>query len=179
MLIPGTFITKDRSHLVPTASSGTPTHDINGNSVAVVQLLRCVRLFVTPWTTAYQSFLSLTTSQSLLKLWHWIDARLNWQCYLTDVIYMNYGFYDEISTFILRLFYLLPTILSKWFFPLFTLLISGLVRLVPDLWRKRILNSFYTFTCSLHGLPDTTFTKNIKLHSLYFSKPTLLSSSGR
>ena len=44
VLIPWTFITtKDRSHLVvPTASSGTPTHDINENSIAVVQLLRSV-----------------------------------------------------------------------------------------------------------------------------------------
>ena len=33
-----------------------------------VQLLSCVQLFVTPWTTAHQSSLSFTTSQSLLKL---------------------------------------------------------------------------------------------------------------
>ena len=69
LLIPGTFITtKDRSHLVPTASSVTPTHDINGNSVAVVQLLRCVRLFATPWTTAHQASLSFTISWSFFKL---------------------------------------------------------------------------------------------------------------
>ena len=36
--------------------------------VAVVQLLSCVRLFVTPWTVARQTSLSLTISQSLLKL---------------------------------------------------------------------------------------------------------------
>ena len=34
----------------------------------VVQLLSCVRLFVTPWTAARQAALSPTTSQSLLKL---------------------------------------------------------------------------------------------------------------
>ena len=33
-----------------------------------VQLLSRVRLFVTPWTAAYQACLSLTVSQSLLKL---------------------------------------------------------------------------------------------------------------
>ena len=33
-----------------------------------VQLLSCVRLFVTPWTAACQAFLSITNSWSLLKL---------------------------------------------------------------------------------------------------------------
>ena len=33
-----------------------------------VQLLNCVRLFVTPWTAAHQASLSITNSQSLLKL---------------------------------------------------------------------------------------------------------------
>ena len=33
-----------------------------------VQSLSCVRLFVTPWTAARQSFLSITNSWSLLKL---------------------------------------------------------------------------------------------------------------
>ena len=33
-----------------------------------VQLLSCVRLFVTPWTAAHQASLSITSSQSLLKL---------------------------------------------------------------------------------------------------------------
>ena len=33
-----------------------------------VQLLSCVRLFVTPWTAACQASLSFTTSRSLLKL---------------------------------------------------------------------------------------------------------------
>ena len=33
-----------------------------------VQLLSCVWLFVTPWTAAHQAFLSITNSQSLLKL---------------------------------------------------------------------------------------------------------------
>ena len=34
----------------------------------VVQLLSCVRLFVTPWTAAHQASLSIAISQSLLKL---------------------------------------------------------------------------------------------------------------
>ena len=33
-----------------------------------VQLLSCVRLFETPWTAAYQASLSITNSQSLLRL---------------------------------------------------------------------------------------------------------------
>ena len=33
-----------------------------------VQLLSCVRLFVTPWTAAHQASLSITNSQILLKL---------------------------------------------------------------------------------------------------------------
>ena len=34
----------------------------------VVQSLSCVQLFVTPWTTACQAYLSFTISQNLLKL---------------------------------------------------------------------------------------------------------------
>ena len=33
----------------------------------VVQLLRCVRLFLAPWTAAHQASLSFTISQSFLK----------------------------------------------------------------------------------------------------------------
>ena len=36
--------------------------------VVVVQFLSCVQFFVTPWTSAHQSSLSFTISQSLLKL---------------------------------------------------------------------------------------------------------------
>ena len=35
---------------------------------SVVQALSCVRFFATPWTTARQASLSITDSQSLLKL---------------------------------------------------------------------------------------------------------------
>ena len=35
---------------------------------ASVQSLSCVRLFATPWTVAHQASLSITNSQSLLKL---------------------------------------------------------------------------------------------------------------
>ena len=38
------------------------------NSWCVVQLLSRVRLFATPWTAAHQASLSITNSQSLLKL---------------------------------------------------------------------------------------------------------------
>ena len=38
------------------------------SSVVVVQLPSPVRLFLTPWTAAHQASLSLTNSQSLLKL---------------------------------------------------------------------------------------------------------------
>ena len=34
----------------------------------VVQLLSCVQLFATPWTAAHQASLSITNSQSVLKL---------------------------------------------------------------------------------------------------------------
>ena len=37
-------------------------------AVLIIQLLSCVHLFVTPWTTACQFSLSITISQSLLKL---------------------------------------------------------------------------------------------------------------
>ena len=37
-------------------------------SVSSVQLLNCAQLFVTPWTAAHQAFLSMTNSQSFLKL---------------------------------------------------------------------------------------------------------------
>ena len=36
--------------------------------ISSVQLLSCVRLFVTSWTIACQASLSITNSQSLLKL---------------------------------------------------------------------------------------------------------------
>ena len=36
--------------------------------VSSVQLLSCVRFFATPWTAACQASLSITSSQSLLKL---------------------------------------------------------------------------------------------------------------
>ena len=38
------------------------------SSVSSVQLLSCVQLFVIPWTAAHQASLSITNSQSLLKL---------------------------------------------------------------------------------------------------------------
>ena len=38
------------------------------NKFSSVQSLSCVWVFVTPWTTAYQAPLSITNSQSLLKL---------------------------------------------------------------------------------------------------------------
>ena len=40
----------------------------NDHQFSSVQSLSCVRLFVTPWTAACQASLSITNSQSLLKL---------------------------------------------------------------------------------------------------------------
>ena len=37
-------------------------------AISSVQSLSCVRLFATPWTAACQAYLSITNSQSLLKL---------------------------------------------------------------------------------------------------------------
>ena len=37
-------------------------------AAVVVQSLRCLQIFVTPWTAAHQASLSITNSQSLLKL---------------------------------------------------------------------------------------------------------------
>ena len=42
--------------------------DDNQPQFSSVQLLSCVRLFVTPWTAACQASLSITNSRSLLKL---------------------------------------------------------------------------------------------------------------
>ena len=41
---------------------------INHTSLSSVQSLGCVWLFATPWTAAHQASLSITNSQSLLKL---------------------------------------------------------------------------------------------------------------
>ena len=42
---------------------------VNANYyISSVQFLSCVRLFATPWTTARQASISMTNSQSLLKL---------------------------------------------------------------------------------------------------------------
>ena len=45
-----------------------PHFQLRINQFSSVQLLSCVQLFVTPWTEACQSSLSITNSQSLLKL---------------------------------------------------------------------------------------------------------------
>ena len=37
-------------------------------AISSIQSLSCVRLFATPWTAACQAYLSITNSQSLLKL---------------------------------------------------------------------------------------------------------------
>ena len=46
----------------------TLTLGMGGEYIYSVQSLSCVRLFVTPWTAAHQATLSITNSQSLLKL---------------------------------------------------------------------------------------------------------------
>ena len=52
----------------PSSQSNSHMHIPFHTSVAVVQLLSCVWLSVTPWTAARQASLSFTISQSLLKL---------------------------------------------------------------------------------------------------------------
>ena len=44
------------------------THRFRKQTISSVQSFSCVRLFATPWTTARQASLSITNSQSLLKL---------------------------------------------------------------------------------------------------------------
>ena len=45
-----------------------PFNKTLSHNISSVQLLSCVQLFATPWTTACQTSLSITNSQSLLKL---------------------------------------------------------------------------------------------------------------
>ena len=45
-----------------------PLKTKNGATISSVQLLSCVQLFMTPWIAACQASLSITNSQSLLKL---------------------------------------------------------------------------------------------------------------
>ena len=56
-------------YLTPHSTTNTKANiHIKNISVQSVQSLSCVRLFVTPWTVALQSSLSITNSQSVLKL---------------------------------------------------------------------------------------------------------------
>ena len=43
-------------------------HTFSFANIKKVQLLSCIQLFVTPWTAECQASLSITNSQSLLKL---------------------------------------------------------------------------------------------------------------
>ena len=45
-----------------------PSANLRNHQFSSVQSLSCVQLFVTPWTAARQASLSITNSQSLLKL---------------------------------------------------------------------------------------------------------------
>ena len=55
--------------LIPACdSSSLAFHMMYSASVQFSQLLSCVQLFATPWTTARQASLSITNSRSLLKL---------------------------------------------------------------------------------------------------------------
>ena len=61
------------SHHLPDFLFPFPMDKLRGSNelnprFSSVQSLSCVWLFVTPWTAAHQSSLSITTSQSLLKL---------------------------------------------------------------------------------------------------------------
>ena len=50
------------------STARSPGFEPRGLVVIIVQLLICVRLFVTPWTAVHQASLSFTISQRLLKL---------------------------------------------------------------------------------------------------------------
>ena len=56
-------------------------HSLPGSvQFSSVQSLICIRLFATPWTAAHQASLSITNSQSLLKLMS------NWWCHLITIL---------------------------------------------------------------------------------------------
>ena len=54
------------THALPIHIENSPSTSVI--LVVIIQSLRHVRLFVTPWTAAHQASLSLTISQSLIKL---------------------------------------------------------------------------------------------------------------
>ena len=56
-----------RQILYQLSYKGSPANRIS-QSVQLVQSLNCVRLFATPWIAARQASLSITNSQSLLRL---------------------------------------------------------------------------------------------------------------
>ena len=56
-----------RQILYQLSYKGNPANRIS-QSVQLVQSLNCVRLFATPWIAARQASLSITNSQSLLRL---------------------------------------------------------------------------------------------------------------
>ena len=60
---------KNLTLLLRVITESTAIHSVSSTSqFSSVQLLSHVRLFVTPWTAAYQASLSITTSRSLPKL---------------------------------------------------------------------------------------------------------------
>ena len=67
--LPNPGIESESPALQADSSSSEPSGKMNWNLVqSSVQLLNCVWLFVSPWTAARQASLSVTNSQSLLKL---------------------------------------------------------------------------------------------------------------
>ena len=70
LLCPGDFPDKitGTSTMSPCRGSSPPTIESESPAFSSVQSLSRVRLFATPWTTARQVSLSITNSQSLLKL---------------------------------------------------------------------------------------------------------------
>ena len=52
--------------------TAVPSPHIHNQRFSSVQLLSCVRLFVTPWIVAHQASLSITNSWSLLRI-YWLD----------------------------------------------------------------------------------------------------------
>ena len=56
-------------------------HIVNYYQFSSVQLCSCVRLFENPWTAAREASLSITNSQSLLKL-----ISIKWWCHPTQLV---------------------------------------------------------------------------------------------
>ena len=58
---------------------------MNQGKFSSVQSISCVQLFATPWITAHQASLSITNSQSMLKL-----MSMSWMAWVGDAIQLSH-----------------------------------------------------------------------------------------